>query len=201
MKKIVGIFVSMLLLATVLPVAGTINAEDIARGKETNVNDACGCNDRVASNQTITIRGFIYHVEVSLCMCGENARLTDSQGSTVAWLVLSLADFIRYLRRPGVYVEVIGYQTYCLDCFVIAVESISDVTPDPACADVNFDGNIDVADVVYLINYLFQGGPEPFGGVCIGDANGDAQVTIADAVYLINYIFKSGPAPVDNCCG
>ena len=27
--------------------------------------------------------------------------------------------------------------------------------------DVNADGNIDVVDVVYLINYLFKGGPAP----------------------------------------
>ncbi|MCJ7577511.1 MAG: dockerin type I domain-containing protein [candidate division Zixibacteria bacterium] len=28
-------------------------------------------------------------------------------------------------------------------------------------ADVNPDGKIDVSDVVYLINYLFIGGPPP----------------------------------------
>jgi hypothetical protein len=59
--------------------------------------------------------------------------------------------------------------------------------------DMNGDGNVDVADVFYLINTLFAGGPAP---ACIGDANGDAQVDVADVFYLINYLFAGGPPPV-----
>jgi hypothetical protein len=53
---------------------------------------------------------------------------------------------------------------------------------------------INIADVVYLLNYLFTGGaaPEPLEA---GDANCDAQVNIADVVYLINYLFIGGPPP------
>ena len=35
------------------------------------------------------------------------------------------------------------------------------VTIDEIAADVNCDADINVSDVVYLINYLFKGGPEP----------------------------------------
>lgn len=67
------------------------------------------------------------------------------------------------------------------------------------CGDVNGDTAVNLADVVYLINYVFKGGLAPdcgaeFAGVC-GDVNGDAAVNLADAVYLINYIFKGGDAP------
>jgi hypothetical protein len=60
--------------------------------------------------------------------------------------------------------------------------------------DANGDGVIDIADVVYLINYLFGGGPAP-EPLEVGDANCDGVVDIADVVYLINYLFTGGPSP------
>ena len=60
--------------------------------------------------------------------------------------------------------------------------------------DVNGDGTIDIADVVYLINYLFIDGPAP-NPLDAGDANCDGTVDIADVVYLINYLFIDGPPP------
>jgi len=64
------------------------------------------------------------------------------------------------------------------------------------CGDADGDKVVNIGDAVYLINYIFKGGPapEPLGS---GDANCDTIVNIGDAVYLINYIFKGGPEP---CC-
>ena len=62
----------------------------------------------------------------------------------------------------------------------------------PMPGDANGDGQVTVADVFYLINNLFAGGPVPIGSA---DANGDGQVTIADIFYLINYLFAGGPPP------
>jgi len=68
-----------------------------------------------------------------------------------------------------------------------------------ACGDANGDGTSNVADAVYLINYVFKGGlaPDP---LCIGDANGDGTTNVADAVYLVIYVFKGGQPPVADCC-
>jgi hypothetical protein len=66
--------------------------------------------------------------------------------------------------------------------------------PDFICGDCNEDGSVNVSDVVYLINYLFGGGPEPIPYES-GNVNCDSVIDIADAVYLINYIFVGGPAP------
>jgi hypothetical protein len=60
--------------------------------------------------------------------------------------------------------------------------------------DANADGVINSADVVYLINYLFKGGPAPVPLVA-GDVNCDGIINSADVVYLINYLFKGGPPP------
>lgn len=72
-------------------------------------------------------------------------------------------------------------------------------TGDPCeyiCGDANGDGQPNVGDAVFLINYVFKEGdaPDPLKA---GDANCDGQTNVGDAVYLIAYVFKGGPAP---CC-
>lgn len=67
------------------------------------------------------------------------------------------------------------------------------------CGDASGDAAVNISDAVYLISYIFKGGPPP-DPLCEGDASGDATVNVSDAVYLVNYIFKGGPAPVEPCC-
>ena len=62
------------------------------------------------------------------------------------------------------------------------------------CGDADGSGAIDISDAVYLIAYIFGGGPAP-NPICHGDADGSAAVDISDAVYLIAYIFGGGPTP------
>jgi len=64
--------------------------------------------------------------------------------------------------------------------------------------DANSDGEVSLADVVYLINYVLKSGPAP-APLALGDPNNDCTVDIVDVVYLINYILKSGPAPQQGC--
>jgi hypothetical protein len=59
--------------------------------------------------------------------------------------------------------------------------------------DANGDGLLDVADVFYVINFLFASGPQPLGPA---DVTGDGHVDIADVFYLINNLFAGGPSPV-----
>ncbi|MFQ6002290.1 MAG: dockerin type I domain-containing protein, partial [Candidatus Zixiibacteriota bacterium] len=62
--------------------------------------------------------------------------------------------------------------------------------------DANADGQTNVSDIIFLINYLFVSGPSPevFESA---DANGDGEIDGADIVYLINYLFIGGPSPVE----
>jgi hypothetical protein len=60
--------------------------------------------------------------------------------------------------------------------------------------DANGNGDISIADAVFLINYVFMGGPAPVPLVA-GDANCDGDVNLSDAVYIVNYIFNNGPEP------
>jgi 6-phosphogluconolactonase (cycloisomerase 2 family) len=60
--------------------------------------------------------------------------------------------------------------------------------------DANSDWTIDIADVVYLLNYLFLGGPAP-DPLAAGDINCDGMIDAGDAAYLLDYLFVNGPPP------
>lgn len=71
-------------------------------------------------------------------------------------------------------------------------------------ADGFIDGglSIDVADIAFLVNFLFKGGIEPG---CPEEGNVDGlnvgkslPITVTDVVYLVNYLFKGGGIP-PNC--
>ena len=60
--------------------------------------------------------------------------------------------------------------------------------------DANGDEVIDLADVRYMINYLFLSGPHPVRFEA-GDANCDNDHGLQDVVFLINYLYRNGQAP------
>jgi PKD repeat protein len=59
--------------------------------------------------------------------------------------------------------------------------------------DANNDGKITVGDAVYIVAYIFRGGPAP--DPYQADANGDGKINSGDAVYIVAYIFRGGPPP------
>jgi len=65
------------------------------------------------------------------------------------------------------------------------------------CGNCDRDKVVGLADVVYLINYLFSGGGEPW--MYMSDADGNCGVGLADVVYLIGFLFKGGPEPRCSC--
>ena len=64
--------------------------------------------------------------------------------------------------------------------------------------DVNNDGAINLADIVYLAKFVnVAGAPGPIPFKHCGDVNASGGVPDAsDVIYLINYYFYYGPCPV-----
>lgn len=60
--------------------------------------------------------------------------------------------------------------------------------------DANGDQTVNISDAVYVISYIFSGGPAPDPAEA-ADVDCSGSCTISDAVYLILYIFSGGPAP------
>ncbi len=69
-------------------------------------------------------------------------------------------------------------------------------------AHINADGQANLADVIYLLTYLFAHGPEP---VCMkaADISDDGALDIGDAITFLTYLFKHGtpPKPPFSSCG
>lgn len=68
----------------------------------------------------------------------------------------------------------------------------------PMRGDINGDGSelIDIADLVHLISFMFQGGPPP---ICDDEGNIDGLegIDMSDLVMLIDYMFLGGAPPTD----
>ena len=94
----------------------------------------------------------------------------------------------------------VNYNTYPPPCGYTDHGEVEDYTINVnvtyICGDADGNQLVNIADVVYLINYVFGGGPPP-DPLLAGDVDCNALVNIADVVYLINYIFGGGPDPCD----
>jgi hypothetical protein len=61
--------------------------------------------------------------------------------------------------------------------------------------DINHDGEVNAADIVYMTNFLYLHGAPPPGGYATADVNCDSFIDLSDVIYLYNYLFNSGPPP------
>jgi hypothetical protein len=88
----------------------------------------------------------------------------------------------------------VGYGT-------IDAEALLDeyICPVKITGDVNQSGEITAADIVYLVNYVFNSGPTPLPCEAAGDANCSEAVTAADINYLATYVYQAGPEPCNVC--
>jgi len=89
-------------------------------------------------------------------------------------LLFTRSDAVSYTPRTNL--------PYCFTVFA------------PELGDANADGIVDIGDVVYLISYLYRGGPPPTPPE-VGDTNCDGIVDIGDVVRLIGYLYRGEPPP------
>ncbi len=68
----------------------------------------------------------------------------------------------------------------------------------PTCCvlrgDVDHSGALNVSDLTYLVEYLFQGGP---AAPCEeeGDVDGSGAINVSDLTFLVEYLFQGGQLP------
>ncbi|MEW5994333.1 MAG: M1 family aminopeptidase [Candidatus Zixiibacteriota bacterium] len=68
------------------------------------------------------------------------------------------------------------------------------VEPSPGIpGDVDSSGEVDVADLTFLVAYLFQGGAAP-QILNTADVDASCQINVDDVTYYVAYLFQGGPA-------
>jgi hypothetical protein len=73
-----------------------------------------------------------------------------------------------------------------------------EIVADYICGDADGNDIINVSDAVYLLGFIFAGGPSP-EPLLAGDVDCNEIVSVSDAVYLIAFIFAGGPEPCAEC--
>jgi len=89
-----------------------------------------------------------------------------------------------------------GWSWYGYETTLSFYVDLINTTGSYICGDADASGFVDIDDVVYLINYVFTGGPEPIPLDC-GNVDCEGVIDIDDIVYLIDYLFMGGYTPCD----
>ncbi len=102
---------------------------------------------------------------------------------TVGQVVIGEGSSSNYDLRHGYWQDFAGGG----DCCMGAIRGNVDYDPSDA---------IDISDLVYLVDFMFNDGPTP---PCTeeADVNGSGGIDISDLVFIVDYMFNGGPEPVE----
>ncbi len=64
--------------------------------------------------------------------------------------------------------------------------------------DLNYDGQVNVLDIMFLVDYKFRAGPPP-EPLEAADFDCDERVNVLDVLYLIDFEYRDGPEPMSEC--
>ncbi len=87
----------------------------------------------------------------------------------------------------------------CALIMVCAVDIVSAGLIPVYYGDADGNGIVNISDAVFLIAYIFGGGPAP-QPLAAGDVTGDCMVNITDAATLIGYVFAFDHPPLLSGC-
>jgi hypothetical protein len=126
--------------------------------------------------------------ELAITLVGEHIEIFRDEKLDFTLDDDRLKDF---LKEGHVHLIGTGSETCFDDVLLLSLFSY-------ICGDADGSQNVDIDDTVYLITYIFSGGPAP-DPMEAGDADCSGDIDIDDVVYLITYIFGGGPAPCAGC--
>lgn len=151
----------------------------------------------ISGNSDIQIGGVWHSVDIMVSIMVNTWNVprqligTDNNGGN-GWLIGWTASGIRdqspvFFRAVGIDATNLSGSSAILlrnDCANFYVEG-----------DYNGDLQVNLQDLVYLIDFVLNGGPAPVGGAGRSDANCDNYMNVTDVVYFMNFMFGTAGAP------
>ncbi len=104
-----------------------------------------------------------------------------------------------FLRVQAIDNQDAASAVYSLNCSEITQYTAGQCPCTWQVGDPDFNHIVNISDAVYLITYVFGGGPAPRPVQMAGDADCNGIITNSDAVFLITFLFGGGPAPQCDC--
>ena len=131
---------------------------------------------------------------VAICASAETysyLKFTKTNGSTVTCSVEGIK--VTYDNSNIIVTNAEGTTTIALaDVQDMYFSNEGSTTPAYKVGDVNMDGNVNIADVTALIDYLL-GGDASAINLNAADVTGDSEVNIGDVTSLIDMLLSSTP--------
>ncbi len=151
----------------------------------------------------IGVQAVVGHTFTETC----EMRETSNQADDAFWgwhtspgqLVESLFGMVFMDGREWIYKGWPPVRPLCGDDRGQAFELLTGETidlPDFVRGDSNGDSQIDLSDGVFVLAFLFLGGPAP-GCFDAADSDDSGRLDLTDAVFLFGWLFLGGPAPPD----
>ncbi len=132
-----------------------------------------------------------------------NSTVTSGGNNLAASTAIAIGYFEGgdpgHYRYGGILDELVIFDTALTDADVVQhYNSGQGSTFCVMCGDADASGTVSISDAVFIISYIFGGGPAPTHPEA-ADVDCSGVLTISDAVYLVSYIFGGGGAPCQGC--
>jgi len=112
-----------------------------------------------------------------------------------SWMAVPFQDSTAFVGGMSDFVTPVDSSGTILERFALGDGPVHlDFNYQPGDLDGSF--TVDIGDLVYLVDYMFTGGPPPVWPTWRANVNGDLAQDISDLVYIADYMFTGGPAPV-----
>jgi len=156
---------------------------------------------------SVDIRGYNYVIHDGSIIHECRPKVSDEQSLDLSFVITGEPD----IPQDGACCDTFGncYTMNAADCAAMGGLYEGDgtsCTPNPcdSCdfqdpGDLNGDGVYNINDLIWLINFLYRGGPPPLN-MANADVNGDCCIDWRDVYYYVEYLFMSGPPPVNCTC-
>jgi hypothetical protein len=164
--------------------------------------------ENIVLNITVTNVGMTAsNLEVSISAVNPDIIFSDAQSIfgdvPQAERLINSSDPLIFAIDPSFSGEYIDFvlEFSANDGFYLWSDTIrlEDIRSPYICGDTNNDEAVNIGDVVYLVNHIFNNGPVPLHTAAV-DVNCDGNINVGDAVFLGNYVFQpDAPEPCSGC--